>query len=36
VVGEDPGSKLARAQSLGIEELDEEKFISILNDIKSS
>ncbi len=30
VVGEDPGSKYAKAQSLGIEILDEDKFIKLI------
>ena len=33
VVGADPGSKLARAQALGIKQLTEEEFIRLLNEV---
>ncbi len=32
VVGADPGSKIKRAESLGIERIDEEKFINLLEE----
>ncbi len=32
VVGADPGSKVARAQALGIEQLDEEQFLKMLRE----
>ena len=34
VVGADPGSKLVRAQELGIKTLNEEEFIKLLNQTK--
>ena len=35
VVGADPGSKLARAQSLGIKILDENEFLEMLKDAEA-
>jgi len=36
VVGQDPGSKLARAQELGTKQLTEQEFLDILNKAKTS